>query len=103
VSSLTSPPSSTFLVTVDRTAPTLTLSVPASTPSRGPQVLVTASDLNGLPDGTTVTLDVDTNNDGNFTDSGETGYASGTLKDGSALITLPTLGEEKVSGTFPGI
>jgi RHS repeat-associated protein len=54
-------------------------------------VSVTAWDLNGLPNGTTVTLDVDTNNDGNFTDPGETGYASGSLTDGAATITLPTL------------
>jgi YD repeat-containing protein len=98
VNGLTSPPSAPFLVTVDLTAPALTVTAPASTLSRGPQVLVTASDLNGLPDNTTVTLDVDTNNDGNFTDTGETGYATGSLKDGSALITLPTLSG---TGTYP--
>jgi RHS repeat-associated protein len=98
VSGLTSPPSPPFLVTVDRTAPALTLTVPASTASKKPQVLVAASDLNGLPDGTTVSIDVDTNNDGNFTDSGESGYATGTLKDGSVLITLPTL---PGTGSYP--
>jgi hypothetical protein len=57
-----------FKATVDLTAPTVTISVP-------PVVNVTATDANGLPNGTTVTIDVDTNNDGNFTDPGETGYA----------------------------
>ncbi len=80
-----------FLATVDLTGPKVTLNVAASTASRAPQVRVNASDLNGLPNGTTVTLDVDTNNDGNFTDAGETGYAAGTLTDGWVNITLPTL------------
>jgi YD repeat-containing protein len=98
LSSFTSPPSPPFLAAVDLTAPTLTLTAPATTTSLGPQVLVTARDLNPLPDGTTVTVDVDTNNDGNFTDSGESGYASGTLKDGAVTITLPGLG---ATGTYP--
>jgi len=66
---------------------------------------VTASDLNGLPNagglypsGVSVTLDVDTNNDGNFTDPGEAGYATGTLVNGSATITLPPL---PGPGTYP--
>ncbi len=87
----TSSRSADFLVTIDRTAPAVAVSVPASTTSRGPVVRVTASDLNGLPNGTTVTLDVDLNNDGNFTDAGEAGYASGTLTNGAADVKLPTL------------
>jgi hypothetical protein len=87
-----------FLVTVDRTAPAVTLTVPANNTSVGPQVLVTADDLTPVPDGTAVTLDVDLNNDGNFTDPGETGYASGTLTSGNARITLPNLPAE---GTYP--
>jgi hypothetical protein len=52
---------------------------------------VEASDLNGLPNGTTFTLDVDLNNDGNFTDAGESNYASGSLTDGHAALLLPAL------------
>jgi RHS repeat-associated protein len=80
-----------FLVTVDRTAPSAYLYAPPSTPSRGPEVRVVARDLVGLPAAATVTLDVDTNNDGNFTDPGETGYATGNLSDGQVTIKLPTL------------
>jgi hypothetical protein len=98
LSSFTSAPSTPFLATVDLTAPAVIVTAPATTTSLGPQLLVTARDLNPLPDGTTVTVDVDTNNDGNFTDSGESGYATATLKDGAATITLPAL---SVTGTYP--
>jgi RHS repeat-associated protein len=91
VAGVTSASSATFLATVDTTAPTVTLTAPATTTSLGPQVQVTASDLNGLPDGTAVALDVDLNGDGLFTGPGETGYASGTLHAGAATITLPLL------------
>ncbi len=84
----TSVPSQPFLVAVDLTAPAITVAAPASTTSLGPQVVVYASDLNGLPNGTAVTVDVDKNNDGNFTDPGESGYASGTLTNGFAVIKL---------------
>jgi hypothetical protein len=86
-----------FLVTVDRTAPTVALSVPSSTTSLGPEVLVTARDTFGIPSGATVTLDVDKNNDGNFTDAGETGYATGNLTDGQVTIKLPAL---STTGTY---
>jgi RHS repeat-associated protein len=104
-SGVVSDPSGEFLVTVDRTAPAVTLTAPATTPTRAPQVRVTASDLNGLPSpgglypgGVTVTLDVDLNDNGSFTDPGETGYATATLVDGVALITVPTL---PGAGTYP--
>jgi RHS repeat-associated protein len=87
----TSQPSVALLVTVDKTAATVQVALPASTTSKGPSVQVNASDLNSLPDGTAVAIDVDTNNDGNFTDAGETNYASGTLRNGFATIKLPTL------------
>ena len=38
-----------------------------------------------------VTLDVDLDHDADFVDTGESGYATGTLKDGAASITLPAL------------
>ena len=56
-----------------------------------PQVRITTSDLNGLPNTTTFALDVDLNNDGNFTDAGESNYATGTLTDGTAVVTWPAL------------
>src|SRR5262249_14173469 len=79
------------------TPPAINLGVPASTSTRAPVVSLRASDLYGLPNPggsyphrTTFTLDVDTNNDGNFT-GGELSYATGTLTNGAASITLPTL------------
>jgi RHS repeat-associated protein len=98
LSGQTSLPSNPFLVNVDLTGPSVLLTVPATTNSKGPPVIVSASDLNGLPNGTAVTLDVDKNNDGNFTDAGETGYATSTLTDGFASFTLPALPN---TGTFP--
>src|SRR5438876_334558 len=64
-----------FLVGVDLTAPSVTVTVDASTYTKAPLVRVTATDQN-VATTTTVTLDVDTNNDGNFTDAGESGYMS---------------------------
>src|SRR5262249_51568087 len=58
----TSNPSSAYVVTVDKTAPAVTLSAPSSTNTLAPAVTVTATDLNGLPDGTSVAVDVDKNN-----------------------------------------
>jgi RHS repeat-associated protein len=98
LNSQTSLPSNPFLVTVDLTAPAVTLIAPTSTTSQDPQVQVNASDLNSLPNGTSVAIDVDKNNDGNFTDAGETGYATGTLTDGHVTLTLPAL---PGTGTYP--
>jgi hypothetical protein len=83
-------------VKVDLTAPTVRASIldsvgPNNLTTLSPTVLVTASDAVGIPANATVTLDVDLNNDGNFTDSGETGYATGTLVNGQAIISLPQL------------
>jgi RHS repeat-associated protein len=76
-----------FLVNVDRTAPSVTVNADASTYTKAPLVRVTATDLD-LAVTTTVTLDVDNNNNGNFTDAGESGYMTGTLTNGVALLTL---------------
>src|SRR5205823_2081191 len=46
-----------FLVTVDRTAPQVSLTAPSSTASRGPEVRVAARDLIGVPANATFTLD----------------------------------------------
>jgi RHS repeat-associated protein len=76
----TSRPTAPFLVTVDRTAPVVALDVPATTYDRSPLVRVTSSDFHGL-DGTWTTsalyLDVDLNNDGDFTDTNETAFVQG--------------------------
>jgi len=79
-----------FIVVVDLTPPTVTLTVPATTTQLNPQVKVTAWDLNGLPNGTAVSIDVDLNHDGIF-QVNEQGYATGTLQNGQATITLPPL------------
>ena len=83
-----SPESPSFAVTVDETAPAVSLTVPATTVDLKPQVTVTATDLVGIAATTTVTLDVDLNNDGNFTDPGETGYETATMTNGIAVFAL---------------
>jgi YD repeat-containing protein len=69
-----------FLVTVERSGPVVQLTAPSTTNSLGPTVEVTAQDPNGLPNGTTVTLDVN-----------GAAYTTGNLTDGMALIKLPSL------------
>jgi RHS repeat-associated protein len=77
-------------VTVDTTPPTVTLTVPPPGTDPRPAIRVQATDRNGLPNGTTVTLDVDLNNDGDFADPGETGYTTATLQNGQAAFSLPS-------------
>jgi RHS repeat-associated protein len=84
------------LVTIDTTAPTVRLTVPSSPVTLAPVMSVQASDLVGIPANATVTLDIDTNNDGNFTDSGESGYATGTLVNGFVAIPVALAG----AGTY---
>jgi RHS repeat-associated protein len=93
-----SDPSADFLVTVDRTAPTVTLTVPATTTSLAPTVVAAVSDLGGVAGNATVSFDVDTNADGTFNDPGESGYATGTLHDGWVAVTLPALAG---TGSYP--
>jgi RHS repeat-associated protein len=80
--------SNPYQVIVDKTAPTVTLTAPASTYDLTPELRVVATDSVGMPTSGTVTLDVDTNNDGNFTDAGETGYATATMNNGLAIFEL---------------
>src|SRR5262249_38079002 len=94
---ITSALSQTKLVTVDLTNPTITLTAPATTTSFTPQIAVYASDIGGLAPNAAVTIDVDLNNDNHFLDLGEARYASGTLKNGYALIPLRNLG---ATGTY---
>ncbi|MBI1917414.1 MAG: hypothetical protein HYS12_22160 [Planctomycetes bacterium] len=65
----------------------MTVNADATTYTKAPVVRLTATDLD-LAATTTVTLDVDLNNNGSFADAGETGYMTGTLTNGVALLTL---------------
>jgi YD repeat-containing protein len=87
----TSNPSPAYVVTVDLTAPAVTLTAPSSTSSYAPAVTVTATDLNGLPDGTSVTVQQQS---GGVWST----IATGTLTGGAAAITLPSFG---ATGTYP--
>jgi YD repeat-containing protein len=90
--------SSSFSFTYDTTAPTVTLTAPSSSNTGAFQVTVSGTDANGLPNGTTVYLDVDLNNNGSFTDAGEQGYTTSTLTGGAATFTVsPSLSP----GTYP--
>jgi YD repeat-containing protein len=80
-----------FPVIVDLTPPTINVSVPA-TNSSTPLVYVSAQDLNGLPNGTQVKINLDRNNDGNFTDANETDVVPNNgLTNGQLVIALPPL------------
>jgi ELWxxDGT repeat protein len=68
--------------------PVVSLTVPSITNDRTPQVVVTASGGGGVPDDTIATLDVDTNNDGDFEDAGERGSTTVTLVGGSATFEI---------------
>jgi RHS repeat-associated protein len=82
-----------FLVTVDETAPTLTLSLPANTNTLAPKVGIVAKDLVGMPATTTVYLDLSTtSSSGPWTN----GYASGTMTSGEATVSVPLGG----TGTY---
>jgi len=87
-----------LLVSVDLTAPVVTLTAPSPTVDPTPQLRVVATDLVGVPSTATVTLDVDLNNDGSFT-GGELGYQRPTMQNGVAVFALsPAL---LAAGTYP--
>jgi len=77
-----------LLVTVDTTAPTVTLAAATMTTDFGPEVRVVATDLIGVPVTTTVTLDADLNNDNDFADPGEAGYQTATMTAGLAVFAV---------------
>jgi YD repeat-containing protein len=94
VNGATSPLSADALATIDETAPAVglvvpggTVTAPVQTASLLPQLRVTASDLNGLPNGTPVTLDVY-----NYPSGTPVGtYTNaGVLTDGVASFRVPT-------------
>jgi RHS repeat-associated protein len=89
--------SATQLVTVALSAPTVTLTVPASSVTVAPVVQVQVSDLAGVADGATVSIDVDLDGDTDFSDPGEIGYATGTLENGFVEIAVdPPVGSYSV-------
>ena len=79
----------------DVTPPSVNLTAPAQTSSITPLATVTASDTgSGVPDGTAVALDVDLNNDGDFSDTGETDYTPSALVSGTTTFAVtPALAE----------
>ncbi|MCL4190247.1 MAG: PKD domain-containing protein [Thermoguttaceae bacterium] len=79
---------------VDLAAPAVTLSAPSFTSDVTPDVVIAATDANGLPNGTAVTLDVDLNDDGDFSDLNEAGYLQGELTGGTVTLTIPGLTEK---------
>ncbi len=71
----------------DETAPSVTVSAPALTNNSQPTVTISATDeISGVPDGTSVYIDLDLDGDGAFTSEGEAGYATVTLTDGQATF-----------------
>jgi RHS repeat-associated protein len=88
VGGLTSAPTNPFLVTVDRTAPAVTLTVAASTAAKQPLLYVAATDLNGLPTAASLSVGVTVYaNDGVTVLYGNSSAA--TLADGQASFRLP--------------
>jgi RHS repeat-associated protein len=85
VGGITSDPSADWLVTVDLTNPTVTLTAPASTASKNPLLRVSISDRNPPPNGTAVTLKV-------YASDGvtllNTNTSAATLTDGQASWRL---------------
>jgi len=81
--------------------PTATIStlVPF-TIDRTPIVTVATTSTTPLPNGLPVQIDVDLNNDGDFTDATETSYSQTTLYNGAARQTLPELPPMPVSGPY---
>ncbi len=76
---------------IDAVAPTVTLTAPALTNDSTPAITATVSDAgSGVPDGATVYLDMDLNDDGDFTDDGETGYATAAVSGDAATFNIAT-------------
>ena len=71
----------------DLTSPAVTLIAPTAVYRTDPTITVSTTDI-GVPDGAPVLIDGDLNNDGDFTDPGETNYAPCRLVNGSATITV---------------
>jgi RHS repeat-associated protein len=81
VSSLTSPSSAEFPVTVETGAPAISIAVVSQTYDTVPEVVVTASDIFGMPSSPLVTLNLDAADDGDFS-----ALATATLVNGAAVF-----------------
>jgi hypothetical protein len=82
---VTSPASQAASITVDTTPPTVSLTTSGIQASLSPTVQVSATDANGVPNGTPVELDVESAA-GVFEP-----YGSGTITNGTAVIALPAI------------
>jgi hypothetical protein len=74
---------------VPSTAADVSLTVNSTPDDSTPLLTVTAGDADGIAQGAMVTIDVDLNYDGDFTDAGEQGYATG------AAAWSPSLAEQQ--------
>ncbi len=82
------------------TVVSLSMLVPSSSVDATPQVTVKATSPASLPNGRAVQIDVDLNDDGNFTGS-EIGYSLGTLYNGSAIFDItPGLPSSDKTGPY---
>lgn len=77
------------ITTTPNRPPVVTLAAPPVTNDSTPEITVSVTDPDGpIANGTTVSLDLDRNNDGDFSDPGETNAALGTATGGSATISI---------------
>ena len=82
-------PDSDDTFAVDNTAPTVTLTAPSLTSQTMPSVTINATDgVSGMPDGMQTLLDVDLNNDGDYTDPGESSHTTATLSGSTATFAI---------------
>ncbi|MBX9628675.1 MAG: hypothetical protein K2X82_33065, partial [Gemmataceae bacterium] len=88
--------SAQYAYTIDATPPAVTLDFPAGTTDTVPTIWVTAAHPYGVS-AATLTLDVDLNDDGDFVDAGEAGYAAAPL----VTTGSPTRGVAAFGGFAP--
>jgi RHS repeat-associated protein len=83
-----------FYVTIDTTAPTVSVIMPSTTADLRPQMMARVWDGVRVTNGATVTFDIDRNNNGSFADANETAAQtvalSGAVAD-TALAATPAL------------
>ena len=85
----------------DKTAPIVSLSVPAKTNDNTPSITVSATDGASGIAGQTVTIDVDLDHSNTFGDAvGELGYTTGTMSAGAPFTTTFDLAPSLSDGTY---
>ena len=85
----------------DKTAPIVSLSVPAKTNDNTPSITVSATDGASGIAGQTVTIDVDLDHSNTFGDAvGELGYTTGTMSAGAPFTTTFDLVPSLSDGTY---